>query len=463
MFARVRAGDLAIFAVAIAAAAAWPVTVWTGRPLLLPALVAAVALLVAVVREPAVGIAVAAALTPLGTIVVDHRRPFLLAQLAIVGGLFAYGIAHRRSSAGSLPPIAYAAVAFAAVSVASAALALDPSESLADVVWTVTGIALLLAALLTCRTRSQALIAVAGVLVALLLGAVHGLVQLRTGIEVTEISFVAESGVVTRIMGGFGHPNQFAGFLAMLIPVAGALAVTRSASPGLRALAAAAALAALPALVASYTRGAVIGLVVGTILWLGLLRPRAAITLAVITIVVAVLAAPPALRERFTATSGGDVTLRQDIWRSALDIYSKRPVLGVGPSNFGTAYAQLPSSPSSGGQRHLLHTTQLLLPPHAQSEYLNALAELGLVGALVFGLLGLTALVTAYRGSRLRDPVARSIGIGAGAGIAAIGVQGLLDVTLFQERVEFPLLVLVAAVATLVALERGGGAPGSRS
>jgi hypothetical protein len=29
--------------------------------------------------------------------------------------------------------------------------------------------------------------------------------------------------------------------------------------------------------------------------------------------------------------------------------------------------------------------------------------------------------------------------------------------------VEFPLLVLVAAVATLVALERGGGAPGSRS
>ena len=94
-----------------------------------------------------------------------------------------------------------------------------------------------------------------------------------------------------------------------------------------------------------------------------------AVGLAVVVAVVAF--APDILKSRFQTDSSTDVALRSDIWNGAVEIYSSQPVLGVGLNNFQTAYERLPSTSANSSQRRLLHNEQLLVPPHAQNNYLR--------------------------------------------------------------------------------------------
>ena len=146
--------------------------------------------------------------------------------------------------------------------------------------------------------------------------------------------------------------------------------------------------------------------------------------------------------------------LRADIWSSALDIYSDHPVLGVGVDNFSVAYADLPATSSRASQRRLLHQDQLLTPPHAQNQYLNIMAEEGLVGLASLVLLGVAAVAVISRGARVRDPVGRAICLGIGAGVMTLAVHSFLEAELLGE-VALPLFALVAVAAGFVSLDSG--------
>ena len=176
--------------------------------------------------------------------------------------------------------------------------------------------------------------------------------------------------------------------------------------------------------------------------------------------VAGVALAPSALQERVSDPAGGDLGLRADLWGSALDIYSQRPLLGVGLNNFEAGYATLPSTLANASQRRLLHQGQVLTPPHAANLYLNILAEMGLLGIVAFGIFALTAGVVTYRGCRVRDPAGRAVCLGLGAGLMTLALHSMLEVTLFSE-VNMPLLALLGVAATFVALDRqdAGGAP----
>jgi O-antigen ligase len=351
---------------------------------------------------------------------------------------------------------------FVCAGIASSLLAISPSSSVTKVFALLAGAALFLAVFQICREREQLIVIAAGAVGGLVLASAQGLLQQATGDFHTYGAGPGGSSV-GRAQGSFGHPNAYGGYLAVLVPLAAAFAFSRAFSPRLRWFGAFALALAIPALVLSYSRGAVGALVAGSILWLALMRPRLALLAAAAAAVIGLMFAPAAFKERFTPEeTSADVGLRSDIWASAVDIYAERPLLGVGLNNFDEAYSSLPSTLSTGAQRRLLHQSQILVPPHAQNLYLNVLAEEGIIGLLSLLALAIAAVVTIYRGCRVRDPAGRAICMASGAGIMTLALHSLLDVTL-PGPIGLPAFALLAVAATFVALDRPEAGPRRRS
>ena len=451
--------------VGFAVAALWPLTAYAFSPVMLPAVLVLLGLVALIVSRPEYGLAIAIALSPFtnwqanvqvarGTVV---EKPFHILLPALVFGVLVYGLLLSRSGEEKIPwgypgRVTVGVLVFFMSGLASSVQGLHPSASIEKTFLLLTAVALFLAVLLICRTRQQLLVIVTGALVGLFLAGAQGVLEQYLG-RFSQAGFVFDGGVVQRVQGSFGHPNLYAGFLATLIPLAFVVMVMRGFPTPMRLLAAAAVATSVPALVYSYARGAIAGVVLGTIIWLIVVRPRVALLAAIVVTLAGVLLAPPALKQRLSSgAAGGDIGLRQDIWSAAIEIYSSHPVLGVGLDNFSEAYAELPSNLSNAAQRRLLHQSEILVPPYAENLYLNVLAEQGIVGVAALLLLAFSSIATAFRGRRIRAPVGRGVCLGLGAGIMAMGIHDLLEVTLISE-VSIPLLGLLAAAALFVALD----------
>jgi O-antigen ligase len=459
-----RAAALWPLLIAASLAALWPLTAYQLHPLLLPALIVAVVMAALVLRKPEHGIGLALALSPLintavnlgpGGAIAASSKPFQLLVPGLAIGVMLYGALTLRSEErfGRARWLTAFVLIFVSVGIASSLQAISPSSSVTKVFALLAAAALFLAVYQICREREQLVVVAAGAVAGLMLAAAQGLLQQATGDFHT---FGAGPGgsTVGRVQGSFGHPNAYGGYLAVLIPLAVAFAGSRSFPTRLRWLGGAALALAIPALVLSYSRGAVGAMVAGSIVWLGLMRPRLALLAAVGVAVAALMFAPAAFKERFSSHEAtADVGLRSDIWGSAVDIYSQKPLLGVGLNNFDEAYSSLPSTLSTGAQRRLLHQSQVLVPPHAQNLYLNVLAEEGIIGLLSLIALALGALATIYRGCKVRDPAGRTICMASGAGIMTLALHSLLDVTL-PGPIGLPAFALLAVAAIFVTRDR---------
>ncbi len=449
--------------IAVGVVALWLLTAYALSPLLLPAAVLLGAIVLAVLRRPEYGLALAVAITPLtgleiapqiGANVSLPREPFKLLIPLIVFGVLVYGALLQGPDRRKLPAVFVGITLLIGAALISSFQALEPSEAVADVFLLLTASALFVAILNICRRRNQVLVVAAGALFALLIASVHGLVQHFEGVFSTQgFSFGGEN--VGRVQGAFGHPNEYAGFLAMLLPLAGAIAVTRGLPSQLRLLAGVAVLAAVPALNYSYARTAIATLVLGALIWLLIMRPKFALITALVVAVGAVVLAPAVLKERFNPESArADVALRTDVAQSALDIYSEHPLLGVGVNNFQTAYSERRSA-ETAGQHRLLHNEQLLVPTAAPSQYLNTLAEQGLVGIGVLAIFVVLALGSAWRVSKARDPAVRGLGIGIGIAISAVVLNSFAQISL-QEVQVLILFTLLGIASTAESAFAGG-------
>ena len=440
--------------------ALWPLTAYAFNPMLLPALLVVGVATLVVLRWPEWGLAIAIALIPLIGVKLPQGpsvgvalpgQPFRLLVPLMIITVFAYGILIYGVDRRRLPGVTLGIALLLLSAVISAFNAIDPARSTADVFLLITGGILFLAVTNICRTREQLWIVLAGVLAALLIASIHSIVQHFVGDFSTQ-GFVAGGVATGRVQGAFGHPNEYAGFLALLMPLAFAITFTKSLPRALRRLAGIAAAASIPALVYSYARGALVTLILGTILWLVLLRPRYAIALAAVVGIALIAIAPSTLKERLQPSRAqSDLPLRVDVAESALKIYDEHPLFGVGLSNFQLAYAGLALDDAGGSQKRLLHDNQLLVPTAPPSQYLNTLAEQGLVGIVSLGIFLLLAIATAYRACRSIHPAVRGIGLGLGAGIFSLVIYSLLEISL-QEAQLMPLFVLVGlgAVAEVV-------------
>ena len=441
--------------IGVGIAALWPLTAYALSPLLLPGIFVLVATVVVIIGRPEYGLAGVAALTPFVGLQIQHpamddvtlpTAPVRVLLPVIVIGVVLYGTLVKGQDRRQLPGMFLGIALLIGAAVLSAFQALDPTKSIPDIFLLLTGAAMFVGILNICQTREQLLVVVAGALVGLLLTSIQGFVQQLTGVYST-LGFVVGGEFVNRVQGSFGHPNEYAGYLALLLPFAIAVVFTRQLPVRLRALAGVASGVALPALVFSYSRGALATLVIGSLVWLVVMRPKAAVAVAIVVGAAALLLTPGTLRERFSESGKGDVALRTDVADSALEIYAQHPLVGVGIGNFQLAYQDL-SFAEEAGQRRLLHTKQVLVPTAAPSQYVNSLAEQGLLGVGALGVFTLTALATVRRVGRARGPAARGLGLGIGMSAASLFLYSLLEISLQEDQV-LPLFVLlgIAAVA----------------
>lgn len=260
--------------------------------------------------------------------------------------------------------------------------------------------------------------------------------------------------------GTFVNKNHFAGWTAMAALVAAGLVVGlvgdaraggRDWTAGRRALpvvlSLVAALAMALAVLASLSRGGAVALAAG-VAALGLWRPgrrvpswRALVPKLALGLGLGVLVfalAPPEAHVRLRSLAGS--SFRLDTWRGALRLAASSPFVGSGLGSFHDAYPRFK-------QDH-----GLLRVEHAESDYLETLAETGAAGLA----LALCALALLLRGAGAppalaAGPLVRGVSRGGAAALVALAVHSALD---FDLRI--PSNAALAALAAALAAGRSG-------
>lgn len=257
------------------------------------------------------------------------------------------------------------------------------------------------------------------------------------------------AGIAT---GTYTIRNHFAGLLEMILPFPLLFAFPVFANPRrqiasiLTACAGfAAAIAIVAALLASLSRAgffaALVSLVV--VIAVGLSRARSKRVLPVIVIALiaaagaAVLVLPSArLIERL-----GDVQENSEdrslVWRDTLNLVKAYPAFGCGLGAYESAF--LPFK----------HSAPALDQDYAHNDYLQYLAELGVLGFLT-GLIPLAyLLIRLGNGIRHPDPRIRWLSLACAASMIAIGAHSLVDFNLYVPGNLFVFAWIAGLIASL--------------
>lgn len=288
----------------------------------------------------------------------------------------------------------------------------------------------------------------------------------------------APSDEITSPFGPFVSHSHFAGYLEMLIPIPIALLITRGVRRDARLFYAFAAVMMGIAILASLSRGGMIG-IAAEMLTLGMLgvqwarardaevpmydpvesgrhsdsifaslsRSRALVVASIVTaIALGVLwVGPEPLMKR---VSQGRVTSEDPqaetffqsrgwIWRDTVTMIRSNPVAGVGLGAFETAF---PAYSQADGA---------LSPGAAHNDYLQVLADGGLIGGALTLWFILVVLRDLARGLRTRDPLRAGLALGAGASIAGMLVHSFFDFNLQLPAHALLFLSLSAVVSHL--------------
>ncbi|CAN5643375.1 hypothetical protein BH23CHL2_BH23CHL2_19500 [soil metagenome] len=226
---------------------------------------------------------------------------------------------------------------------------------------------------------------------------------------------VSVSGVV-RADGPFPHPNAFALYLLRPFLVGTALLIViRSRNPLLWTFCGIGAVA----LVATFSRSAALGLLVGSLLLLPWVTRRvrligaaaaAALSLGLVAIA----------GDRAIGGSGADsLALRVDIWRSGLAMIRDNPVAGYGPDQFLYVYSPRYIDPVAWAERFTAHGHNLLI---------DAWVRTGIIGAVVviFAVIFIARAATRMLDTSSR-PRSDPVEIAAIVTLVAAAAQGMVD------------------------------------
>jgi O-antigen ligase len=116
----------------------------------------------------------------------------------------------------------------------------------------------------------------------------------------------------------------------------------------------------------------------------------------------------PLIRLQNTSADDPNTRARFLCWAAGLEMWSKRPLTGVGANNYDTAFPEARAQfsaehPESG----LVAMNEDLLVERAHNEYIQILSELGAVGFTLFIVFCVALLIAAWRAlRRARSPLA---------------------------------------------------------
>ena len=420
------------------------------HPLALPIALALIALVSASIARPEVGVAAVFVLIPIGSIgLTEYFADWTIAEEPVPPWLpvsawcvFLVAIAAWSASVQRprhLPLLLLPVLLLLAVSTIGLTAAVDKEAALPAFRSLVTGLLLLFAITSLVRSRAHVFWVLGGVSLTAAVIGTYAVYQHLAGTG-DEGFFTSGGTLVTRVAGGFGHPNQLAGFLVLLVPfsIAGAVLSSRTRLIHWAGLA-----LAVLGIYFTFSRSALVALAVVPFLFLG---RRFFVAAPVLVLLLAVLT-PGLIGERFSSLSlqTAETGTRLSIWRTSTTIWAEHPLVGVGPGGFPQAYAEAPTP----GKQYLPGTA-LEAPPHAHNLFLHVLAEQGLVGLLaLLGVLFLVLLRT-RRLQRSPDEWRKMIGTAGIAFLVAFLIHNQFDVTLLETTslVFWGLIGLLYAVST---------------
>ncbi|MEK6406909.1 MAG: O-antigen ligase family protein [Acidobacteriota bacterium] len=268
----------------------------------------------------------------------------------------------------------------------------------------------------------------------------------------------------TSAFGPFANHNHFAGYMELLIPLPIALIITRAVRTELRVLYGFAAMMMGVAAVLSLSRGGIIS-IVASMMFLVLMSvrsirrrenttgtrrvPQVASQIAVVVAILVVISAgvfwigaDPVInrvtqsqplsgasqRETFFSSRGW-------VWRDTATMIRSNPLLGVGLGAYETAFSIYTKSDGS------------LRVPQAHNDYLQIVADCGIVGGLIALWFMVSVFRAVARGISSQDPLYAGLALGSGAGLFGLLVHSLFDFNL-QLPSNALLFLLLSAVAT---------------
>jgi O-antigen ligase len=437
---------------------------WVGGGLALAAL------LIVVLVEPALALVLMVCLAPMKTLIATEAPiafPVDVGQisLALVAGAWAiWRVTQRRSEA--LPrtklflPLILIMLAFTPSLFGALSAAAGMSEFLK---W--AEMALLVLIVLDLRQRWTWI--VLGVVLAAVLQALIGLYEFRGGSGAAHL-WIADYRYF-RAFGTFGQPNPFSAFMGLTAPLAFGLAWGYGSEAVLKlnfnrrdaedsekrykkSSAISASLRFVPALIytacgillvagliASWGRGAWLGFGAAGVVMVCFAPRRRWFGVMLLTVGIAALSAlwvlgliPLSIQQRISHTAQEFVGFR-DIrgvpisnenfaiverlahWQAAINMANDHPFIGVGLGNYEAAYPayRVPSWPRALG--------------HAHNDYLNILAETGIVGLTGY-LVAWTLIVWwTLQTLRLADPVKRGLSLGLLGTWTHLAVHSFVD------------------------------------
>ena len=260
-------------------------------------------------------------------------------------------------------------------------------------------------------------------------------------------SGLAVEGVV-RLRGLHPHPNALALYLERPLVLAAVLALALAGRN--RWLWAIPAVISAGALVLTYSRGALLSVLLTTLL-AGWLTRRYRLTLAftaisILAITGLILAAP----ERFLSLfEGGSGSLRLQIWSASLAMIRDYPVFGVGLDQFLYQYAPRYVAPEAWPERFTSHPHNLLF---------DAWLRLGLMGITLFICVAVALLRCLADARREGKPVAMA----ASFAVVVGAVHGLVDNGYFLPDLALAFWLL-AAILDLELSRRPAVAPAAET
>ena len=220
----------------------------------------------------------------------------------------------------------------------------------------------------------------------------------------TRNAIAMPEGAIPRVVGYFDNPNVLAAYLLLLGPLA-AVPVTAASSARWRApqwALGVLVVLALVALVLTFSRGAILALVVGIgAVWV---RTKPLEVGALALLAIALLANPLSLDRLSTGQA------RLTAWQIALDSIQQNPLFGIGLGNFRERAVNVYGEPFW----------------HAHNLFLNVAAEAGIVASLLLLGVFIAALRQAWMLSRQSGSGA-ALGRAFAIALVGFGLASLLD------------------------------------
>jgi O-antigen ligase len=247
---------------------------------------------------------------------------------------------------------------------------------------------------------------------------------------------------VRRIHGVYGSPNNLGLFLVRIVPILAAVILFGS-SLRRRAIYCLIGLPVTLCLYLTYSRGAWLLGLPAAFIFLGLVRGKRTLLIALLAILIIALSLLPLIgTERLASlfnTQSGTTFLRLKLWQGSLNMIRDHPLFGVGLDNFLYQYRTRYVLPEAWEELDLSHPHNIIL------DYWT---RLGILGVIAIGWLQFAFFRKALRLYRqLGDRDLKALILGLMASMVAFLAHGLIDNSYFLVDLAFVFCLALGVVA----------------